>query len=264
MSYAYGLTTECTEMNGSPVEVATTDSFEATVTLLCPWAVRRSLADEVGINTLYLASPTIKARARSITITPYTSVNAATPTLSTSYECALVVVRYAFDAKTPDTGDDETLFSESLEPTAQYLTQSWESFKWKNGPLMQPGEAPGKLFRGMDYVFTRYDLLYVPATIGLVGCCNNAAITARTIGWTFAAETLLFNPPSLQRKVSIGPSPTFKWTVTYRLTYHPQGWNTYWNAKKSGGPGWDTIQIWVPGTGYVDYKGYPPASFSGI
>lgn len=261
---AYSFTTPCAEMNGSPVEVAGKDSFKATVTLRCTWANRYSLAGEIAGWSLYPNLSATGARARSISITPFTVVNNETPAQNASYENALVVVEYVFDKDTPDE-DGGTLFSESLEPTAQNLTQPWESFKWKSGPQIQAGEAPSKILRGLDYVLTKYNLSAIPAAaLTLVGCCNDATVSASTLGLSFDAETLLFNPPSLQRTVTIGSSPSKKWTAAYRFTYKPEGWNKFWNARKSGGPGWDTLQVKTPAGGYVDYDQYPPASFSGL
>lgn len=262
MTYAYGLTTECYEMNGSPVEEATDTSFTATVKLRCPWSDRNSLSAELSNYTAY-QSGVVQARARSIGIVPFTAVQGAGPSLQADYEDAIVTIQYVFDKDTPSESDG-VLFSESLEPTAQNLTMQWESFIWKTSqiPILQ-GEQPGKILRGMDYVLTKYNLAAIPsAALTLVGCCNLAAMTASTLGLTFAAQTLLFNPPSLQRKVSLGPSPENKWTATYRLTYKPEGWNKFWNSRVNP-PAWDMMQVWT-GAAWIDYTHYPPASFAGI
>jgi len=262
MTYAYGLTTECYELDGSPVEEATDTSFKATVKLRCPWSVRRTLSAELSDYTTY-GGGVVAARARSISIEPFTHVQGADGVLAADYEDAIVTVQYVFDKDTPseDGGD---LFSESLEPTAQNLTMPWEPFVWAiGGQQIEPGEAPAKILRGLDYVLTKYNLASIPAAaLTLVGCCNNATVTASTLGLTFAAETLLFNPPTIQRKVSLGASPSLKWTATYRLTYNAGGWNKFWHSRATT-PLWDSLLVFN-GSTYVPYKHYPPAAFSGI
>jgi len=262
MTYAYGLTTECYELDGSPVEEATDTSFKATVKLRCPWSVRRTLSAELSDYTTY-GGGVVAARARSISIEPFTHVQGADGVLAADYEDAIVTVQYVFDKDTPseDGGD---LFSESLEPTAQNLTMQWQRFRWKTSQKnVEEGEKPSKILRGLDYVLTKYNLASIPAAaLTLVGCCNSAAVTASTLGLTFAAQTLLFNPPTIQRKVSLGSSPSLKWTATYRLTYNAGGWNKFWVAHDNP-PVWDTLQVHT-GAGYVDYVQYPPADFSGI
>lgn len=263
MSYAYGLSTECYELNGSPVEEATDTSFTATVRLRCPWPLRRQLAAELSDYTLYQGASGVAARVRSISIAPLTDVQGAGSLLEADYEEAVLTVRYVFDRDTP-TEDGGDLLSETLEPTAQNLTMAWERFRWAaGGQSLEPGEVPSKILRGMDYVLTKYNLSAIPAAaLTLVGCCNDAPVTAVTLGLTFPAETLLFNPPTLHRKVSLGPSAENRWTATYRFTYKPEGWNTFWNAHADP-PRWDSIQI-HNGAGYVAYQQYPPASFSGL
>ncbi len=264
MPYAYGLTTECYELDGSPQESYNEGSFKGTIRLRCAWANRYALAGEIANYTLWPLAAGLAARSRSMSILPFSQVQGATVNLSADYEQAVLTVDYVFDKDTPQESGGE-LFAESLEPTAQNLTQDWQSFKWKNGPQIEPGEAPSKLFKGLDYVLTKYNLAAVPAAaLTLVGCCNAAQVVSATLGLTFPAQTLLFNPPSLQRKVSAGSSPSLKWTATYRMSYNPGGWNTFWNARKAGGPGWDTLQVKLPAGGYVDYVQYPPAAFSGF
>jgi len=262
MTYAYGLTTECTEMDGSPVEQSAEDSFRATVTLRCAWDDRYNLAAEL-VDTIYARLPVIGARQKSISIVPFTHVDGATEVLSASYECAVVTVEYVRDKDTPDEDGGE-LFSESLEPSTENLPITWEKFKWKNGPPISAGEVPGMPFPSMDYMLTKYNLNSIPAAaLTLVGCCNDTAVLAKTLGQTFPTQTLLFHPPTLQRKVSIGSESSLKWTANYRFTFKPQGWNKFWNVSKAGGPGWDTLQVWN-GSAFVDYDQYPPASFSGL
>ena len=42
---------------------------------------------------------------------------------------------------------------------------------------------------------------------------------------TFPAETLLYNPPRLERDITTEGARA--WRVTYRFTYRPEGWNKF-------------------------------------
>lgn len=262
---AYSFTTACSEMPGSPVEVVGDDTYTATVTLRCAWADRYALGGEIAAYSLYPNVPASLARAKTITIRPFTCVNNITPAQNASYEEAILVVEYVFDSETPQDGGGGDLIAESLEPTAQNLGLDGFMFRWKSGGEgVQPGERPSLIFRGFDYVLTKFNKTAIPAAAkSLVGCCNNAQVSAPTLGLTFAAETLLFNPPSIQRKVVIGSTPSLKWTITYRFTYQPGGWNAFWRAARAAGPGWDTLQVWRGGA-WVDYAQYPLAAFTGL
>ena len=260
---SYNFTTTCAEADGSPVETATDESFKAVVTLHCAWADRWELAAEISNLLLYPNAPGTLARAKSITIRPFTRVANTTPAQNADYEMAEVTTEYVFDRDTPEEQNQE-LIAEAIEPTAQNLTLDWQYFRWKTANLkVQPGEAPSLIFRGLDYVLTKYNVVAVPATaLTLVGCCNNAQITSPTLGLTFAAQTLLFNPPSIQRRIVLGETPEFKWTLTYRFTFNAGGWNKFWNARLNP-PAFDTLQVFRGGA-WADYQQYPPASFSGL
>ena len=189
---------------------------------------------------------------------PFTKVNNVEASQNASYEDALVVTEYIWDRKTPQSNGAD-LFSETLEPTAEFLTLDYTQFRWQNGDPLTEGEAPGMLQRGLDYVLTHHNLQAIPsAALSLIGAVNDAPVTSYTLGLCFAAGTLLFNPPCCQRRVAVGPNPTLTWTVTYRLTYKPQGWNYFWRTETQ-----QFEQICLQSSGAV-YNQYTPAPFTGL
>jgi len=158
-----------------------------------------------------------------------------------AYEKALVTVEYARTPAENQTSPDA--FSESLEPTAEFLTLDPTKFAWlKQGDpaaiyKLAENEAPGKLLRGLAYVHTRYNQTSIPADVQtLLGCINADAVIALTLGRTFEAHTLLYTPPTLIRTVNEEGIGT--WTITRRFIYKPNwedgsamGWNYFWRAE---------------------------------
>ncbi|MGO8752874.1 MAG: hypothetical protein ACLQNE_43580 [Thermoguttaceae bacterium] len=262
MAYDYGFQTPCWEIDGSPVEVGTLDNFRATVSLRCAWGDRYSLAAEQAAFLLYPRLPGTLARCKSITIRPYTKCQGA-DSYGGTYEDALVVSEYVWDRRSPQQDQNGDLFSESLEPTAEHLTLDPSCFQWSDGTPLDQNEAPGLLIRGLDYVLTHYNLSAIPAAaLTLVGCVNEATVSSYTLGISFPAQTLLFNPPTCQRKVMMGPSPNLTWTVTYRFTYKACGWNQFWNAR---GQKFDTLKAYdAASQTYTSYTQYTPSAFTGF
>jgi hypothetical protein len=62
------------------------------------------------------------------------------------------------------------------------------------------------------------------------GCVNSNAMTAKLCGLSFPAETLLYQPPSMQRVISTNGrnAQTDGWQISYRLSYRASGWNKFW------------------------------------
>ena len=231
------------EQHGSPHEDQDTRGFSATRVLDCAWADRLTLVGEL-ISTAYPA----KAAAICVRI-GVVPIEAEQLGIGADGVCAYERALVTAEFETPRGDGPETvetqLMSESLEPTAEFLTLDYTKFGWgpasgKQTPLTA-GEAPGRLIRGCDYVVTYYGIATIDIAIfNLMDSVNLAALTAKTAGLTglsFAAETLLYQPPTLTR-VYVGPTLIPKWNVTMRLTYKPNwfagtawGWNWFYNAE---------------------------------
>lgn len=256
-------------MEGSPTEQWDANGFSATRVLRCAWSSRFTLADELlggdsGRGALYEPKTSTGARATGIAMGPPGGTMLPISGTIAGYNNAELTVTYGNGP-----GDSADLVSESLEPTAEFLTLPPEKFLWGSGTVgtgvdLEEDEAPGMLIRGMDYVLTRYQVPYIPiALTTLPGKVNDATVTASLlltspgVCMAFAAETLLFGNPTLQRTTKTDNSPC--WTINYRFSYRPSGWNKYWRSGAST-PGYETLYE----KGGSAYKSYPTASFAGI
>lgn len=222
----YSPAVTCYEEYNTVRESWNLDSVTAEVTLRCAWANRHLLiADLIGNQRSWphggFASPP-KASSASLVAwdTAYTSVGQ-----SITYVDALVKVRYTHDA--------EDLISESIEPTADFITLDWKRFRWgaANGDALTEAEAPGKLRRGLSLVRTLYKVAPPLSTKLLteIGKCNDAQYVSALLGLTFDEETLLFCPPHLTRTIRTDGSDGFN--LTMKFMYKPEGWNKFWRAK---------------------------------
>lgn len=118
------------EFDDSPQEEASTEKgggFNATVHLMVPWSQRTLVAgDIVGQAQLYPRIPDSGARAVSCSIKPFkAAVNevANQPGMAT-YAYADMTIHYKLQAETAD------FISESLEPSAEFLTMNTQDCAW--------------------------------------------------------------------------------------------------------------------------------------
>lgn len=228
------------ELDGSPIESVSDNGVEVLRKFKCAWGDRLTLARELigsvtsdgegGYITTAPATygPLSAATVDRVTIEPFGSVQAMPgDAQQSSYAHAVLTVRYG-NTRFRYVGDAGTLASEELEPVAEFVTLPSQQLKWgASGPPLRPDEAPGRLLRGLDWVYTRHRVPELNAAIfDLVGKVNEATVTSNTLGFTFAAETLLYNPPTLRRTITSNGADA--WQVTYRFTYRPTGWNRFW------------------------------------
>ena len=261
---------------GTAVEDATSDGREVVVdfrgmnsgkvSLRCPWADRYTVAaDIVNNNRLWPSAhgeTGIGAIGGRVTIkrAPGSKITGV-DTGIIAYEEALLEVDYdvaSYGSLEKDSGTG-TIFSESLEPTIEHQKIPPTNFKWNSstGRKLNNDEAPIRAVRGVNLVRTVYQQTSIDASVLTnVGKVNSGSYTSATLGLTFAAETLLFVPPQLQRTVKT--DGTKAWTITLKFSYKPDGWNKFWRADKNPA-GFDTIYDVVAA---AQYKPYTPASFS--
>jgi len=254
------MTTSYTEQQGSPQESWTEDSFTATRNLLCAWEDRKTLVLEL-LGTAYPVLSGTGAICTACSTQPFPGINLGTGSTSL-YDWAMVSATY-------QTGNIENLISESLEPTMEFRTLSHRDFRWASGTgdLLEPEEAPAKQEPGLLYRFTRHRASSVPtAALSLVGSVNVAAVTPATTGLSglsFAAQTLLYLPPTLERVITTAGAG--KWTINYSFQYKPnwdgataRGWN-YFKRAKTG----TWLQLYQVGSGSA-FLLYPTGDFSAL
>ncbi len=232
------------EMQNSPVEGVNRAGIKtATRTLECAWTDRWTLMAELLVEDYENEAGTLMKNTGNSS-KPFPAANTGATTVAT-YEKAIVTANYSILTVTLEEDELGEEKSESIEPVAEFLTIGAGNLRWTNngGDQVEDTEAPGKLFVGFDYVFTKTFQEDLPASVlGLIGTVNSGAVHPTSTGmetWTFAAETLLYQPPTIQRTInSIGE---LTWTVRYRFTYKPnwddgtaRGWNWYWRAGPEG------------------------------
>lgn len=254
-------TIQYSEVDGSPDENWTFNGLTATVKLLTPWYLRYALTCDILSNRrLYPWIPGSMATAREATITPFGPGIPNADKMSFDYELALVTFKYIYDSHKPEGKDGRgEIASISLEPTAEFLTVDPTDFHWgsSTGDTLLENEAPGKIVRGIDLVYTQFEVSAIPiAILALPSCCNNTPLAIPVIGLTFAAETLLYQPPGIEKRITVDQKE--KWKLTHRLSFKPTGWNKFWRAKTQ-----QYEEMYYKGSS-TPYKNYPPASFDPV
>lgn len=228
--------------------------MSASVTLRCAWADRHNLVTDIcGNRRAWIKGSAGQAPvAGSAAIKPAGSIGS--PGFSQQeivYAEALVTIN--FSTKVVD------VFSESLEPTAEFVQLPYQLFRWGSGTgaLLQEQEAPGKLIRGLNIVRNEYNLTSLdPDLIALVGSVNDESYSSSLLGLSFDAETLLYNPPNVQyKKDSTG---VVKYDVTKRFTINPNGWNKYFRGFSG-----NYQRIYLAGSS-DPYESYPVVDLSGL
>lgn len=257
------------EMQGSPTEGLTRAGIKtATRKLECAWTDRWTLMAELLDEEYENESGTLMKNT-SNTCAPIPAANTGATTVA-AYEKAIITASYSILSVTLEEDEAGEEKSERIEPVAEFLTIGVTNLKWTGaaGRAVEADEAPGKLFVGFDYVFTKTFQDDLPASVlDLIGTVNAGAVHPTSAGmetWTFAAETLLYQPPTIQRTInSIGE---LTWTVQYRFTYKPnwdganaRGWNYYWNQKRAASAGFDLL--WDVDNA-AQYKQYPTGDFT--
>lgn len=258
------------EFEKSPEEGYGERGFEATRTLRCAWADRLTLAQELqgiffrsGAYTLDLPHlyPHLDV-ARCVGVPNIVGHDDDRPmpdgadTSVATYTFALLTVKYGVLFPNGGLGvDGRELTDETIEPFSEFLTLPPDDLTWgSGGDPLTADEAPGQLFRGFNWVFTRTNVLSIPSEYAsLIGCVNNASITSTALGFTFPAETLLYTPPTLSRKMN-PDGVTSKWTLTLRMSFKPQEWNKFFRAATG------TYEEIFAGTTRI--RPYTPADFS--
>lgn len=235
------------EMHGSPNEAMTRFGvFTATRRLRCDWSTR--LADMQTLVTwpghVYPHRAGVFALSASALPAPGEQKGSG---VEASYDEAILTVNYSSPApgeprqSSDGGGATEIIFSETIEPTTEFLTLDSEGFTWLDNTPLGDKIRLGRLECGFSYVFTRHnwdasadDFVYA---LSLVGLTNEVSVDARTLGLIFSPETLLVLDPSFSQ--SWDEQGNAKMSVTFRLAYKGKsspadgskgGWNQYWRA----------------------------------
>ena len=260
------------EDQGSPLESYGPNGLEVKRTLRCAFGDRHALADGLVGTAYSIGGATATAAiCRTAAIKPFEAQQQGSGSYA-AYEQAIVEADFTkrdpASGTTPETvGAD--LVAETFEGNAEFMTLPHQDtagadlYFWDNTQTkaIAEKEAPGMLLAGFDYVLTKYNVTTIPTTaLTLQGKVNAAGLSCRTTGLTgltFAAETLLFHPPTIARVITTDGAKA--WTQNLRFKYKPTGWNKFWRNDTTP-PGWATM---------YDASGnavavYPTASFAGL
>ena len=228
-------------MPGYPKENITIMRASVTDKLQCAWDDRVTLAKNLlgfasgsvlTLPALYDAGADDLHNLYCMEVS--TEPLAETPTnvtaiLNVLYEVPPYDVEQAAEAGTT------TYVTEAIEPANEFITLSHEGLHWAatDGPELESTEAPAKIIRMVDWVYTLHHLPSLPAWIWThPGTVNNAVVWSRTLTKSFAAGTLLCGNPSTSREIT--SAGVTAWTVTVRLLYRPDTWNKFPRVKTAG------------------------------
>lgn len=259
------LTTEIPyeEMHGSPTVTQDLDGVKVVRKLKVAWDQKSRLRIDLLRSSLLGFPENVKCI--SVTSDPFLARNIGVDHVA-AYDFAIITANY------------ETIIltnTESIEPTAEFLTTGVNNLRWDNnaGDQVASEESPGQLLVGLDYMIEKRGIYTLPTNLlELLGKTNDAIVTPVTQGlkaFSFPAETLLFNPPTITTRFDENSAPFFD--LTYRLTYKPnwdesvtprvtRGWNEFWRPSKAGGGGYQKMFE----AGGAQYKPFPPGDFSTI
>lgn len=235
--------------------------MNASVTLRCAYGDRHVLAGDICGNLR--AWP--KGAAGLVPVARGASIVMAQPLQGGSVTGGGQLIPYDALVTIHYTTKNQEVVTESYEPFVQSLRLDYRLFSMgylgAGGRLLKEDEAPGVLYRGINFV--RNELFVIPPLsddlLDLVGCVNSEPYYSTFMGRMFDAGTLLYCPPTINRKyTSIGD---IKYDLTKKFTYQPQGWNTFYDAITNS---WQ--QIYYIDAASVDdpFLVYPEESFANI
>ena len=273
------------EQPGSPTEGFDDEgNFTAERRVRVAWADRFNLAEKyrgyskaVGTagDRIFVQPHRDPDFARAVVLTvgmePFTNVVLARQgdTRFAAYTEAELVLNYGIPPFGTGANEAEVmdLASESLDFAAEFITVPEKNLFWASDGTdrLLEGQAPGKVLKTMEWVYTQYYVPTIPAlAVALIGKVNSTAMTSSRLGMTFDVETLLFNPPAVSRNIT--SEGVGAWQLTYRFSYKPWGWNKFFKGGHGTVAGANLIldaQTIYDDNGKI-VKFYEPASFTGI
>ncbi len=247
------------ELDGSPISSTDENGSLATRLLKCAWDDKETLEEQIlggrrweptegapfpgqqGTLTIILAqqNPHSSAtqRAKKVSIKPFAGAINDPASRGTNpkikYEFAQLTVEYRLaNTTSTDEGEREST-QETLRPSAEFITLPGKQLFWDDSQteLLTDEDAPGQLIRMMEWVYSIAPSIRIAdETLDLLGKVNDAAIESSEIlttsgPLTFAAETLLYNGPSLGRRV-VGTSE-YSWRTELVFLWRQNGWNKF-------------------------------------
>lgn len=231
---------------GYPKEYLSNRQASARDKLQCNWADRVILAEYLlgfvsgsvlYLPALYLLGDKITLYCMEVSIESL----GETPTNETA-QLAILYEIPPYDIQQAIENQTTTYVTEAIEPANEFITLSNKGLHWASitGPELEDTEAPAKVIRMVDWVYTIHHLPSLPAWIWThPGAVNSATVWSETLGKSFAAGTLLCGNPSTRREIT--SAGVTAWTITVRLLYRPDGWNKFPRVGTAGTLAFETI-----------------------
>lgn len=242
------------ESKGSPVGTWQQGYFLGKRVLTAPYADRGTVRDYLSTypNDLYPDSVFGDGTAviRKLECTPFAKQDGETHLMA------------RFKATYTNRGPiycNGVLLEERLEPfQTKWLIDSTQ-FSWDSasGERLAKGTIPPKQLAGAEYQITFFNLNLAPmAAVAWTNYVNSNAFYSYTLGYVFAADTLLYIGPKLRRGIRLGQP--IGWDVTYHFVYWPWGWNKFCRMTKAGQP---FEAAYIPGTDDTRFYLFPQTTF---
>ncbi len=222
---------------GYPKERLTNDAVEVEDLLQCDWNDRITLAKELlGFATSsFLAVPhEFNFGAHNIpnifcvsaSIEPQGGISQTTGAY-TKARVSAIYRNLDYDVNAPVETGTTLYVTEAIEPASEFLTLNNEKLFWQDGTPIDAAEAPTKVVRCVDWVYTVHHRLHsVPLWVfSLPGTVNSNTVYSYSFKLTFGAGTLLCGNPSLSREITTDGATA--WTITVRFTFRYPGWNLF-------------------------------------
>lgn len=243
---------DCVEIHGTAVEDWSLESgVQASVVLECLASDKQALIADL-LDTprpfAHLASLATPPKAYHVSAKP---IPTGVPEADQAYnwEYYELTVKYTTDPK-------RQLFSERIEPQAEFQRLDHRYFRWSSGAPLTDAEAPGLLKRSLSLIRQYYNAASVPgAFLTGIGFVHEDAFASTELGITFAAETLLFCPNPVERTVTTAGSNGYNYSL--KFAYKPGGWNKFYR------PSTNTFENIYDLSGSI-VKPYPPADLSSL
>lgn len=241
------------ELQGSPSFSSDGSNWTGNRSLKCAFSDAPTLVDQLlgsviqspNGNVIYLGAdrfPLIPSMvAKSATVKPFPGLPAqplGVAQKDATYNYAQVDVTYVtptYDPGEPGQASSSQVFvTERLVLSNQYITIGpretwWDAAKTQAVDYQTKFVVPQRL---MDYTYERkrYPGPLPTSLINLVGYTNQASVKSVQLGFTFPAETLLFEGAELSREtVLVNGGKTFvqAWNMVQRFKYKESGWNKF-------------------------------------
>lgn len=211
-----------------------TGKITASVVLRCDGSLEQSLVADLLVNNR--VCPFVPYANKPVALrtgVTYETLDPDTPSSGQSnlYQDALVTVQYGFWDVEESGGGFKV--SDTLEPQTDTIPLDHRRFRWgsQTGAPLTPEEAPGRVSTRINLV---RKIFGIPGTIPFtvlskIGRVNEVAYTSPTLGFTFAAETLLYLDPKLDKTIESSGTPVTNYTQVWAI--NPNNWNMIWRAE---------------------------------